>query len=226
MPVACNKSPIVYDVCPVPPWAAVTAALSVRMVAEAFGRVKVLVDVVGPVKAVNPLFVPPRDGAKIPVQPTVMDAAFRRAVVGLPPSVSVTFISSVLVNAPAEVKDGAALDPVALPKYVLAPALDSENESAGVVVGFATDVVKSGERLPLEKLDTVPPPDSPSHDFTAPRLVMNMVSFCSCFNFAPPQIVGCALAMPAIKSRAKSSVCFFIVFTCLSCPCQLLEKFD
>lgn len=109
---------------------------------------------------------------------------------------------------------------------MFAPALLSENESAGVVVGLATDVVNSGERLPLEKLDTVPPPDKPSHDFTAPKFEIKTVSFCSSFNFAPPQIVGCALAMPAIKSRAKSSVCFFIVFTCLSCPCQLLEKFE
>ena len=39
---------------PVPPCATVTGALLVRIVAEAFGRVKVLTDVVGPVNAVNP----------------------------------------------------------------------------------------------------------------------------------------------------------------------------
>lgn len=107
---------------------------------------------------------------------------------------------------------------------MFAPALESEKESAGVVVGFETDVVKSGLRFPLEKLDTVPPPDKPSHDFTAPRLLINTVSFCSNLSFAPPQIVGCALAMPAINSRAKSSVCFFIfVFIC-SVPVNYSKK--
>jgi hypothetical protein len=33
-----------------------------------------------------------------------------------------------------------------------------EKESAGVVVGVATDVVNSGERLPEEKEVTEPPP--------------------------------------------------------------------
>jgi len=36
-------------VCPVPPCAAVTAALSVNMVADALGRVNVFAEVVGPV---------------------------------------------------------------------------------------------------------------------------------------------------------------------------------
>jgi len=69
--------------------------------ADAFGRVNVLALVVGPVNWVNPLFVPPLDAAKIPVQPSVKLVAFKSAVVGLPPSVSVTLVSSTLVNAPA-----------------------------------------------------------------------------------------------------------------------------
>lgn len=91
------------DVRPVPPWAAVTAALSVNMVADAFGKVKVLVLEAGPVNAVNPLFVPPRDGARIPDQPTVILAEFKSEVVGEPPSVNVTLVSSVFVSAPAAV---------------------------------------------------------------------------------------------------------------------------
>jgi len=37
----------------------------------------------------------------------------------------------------------------------------SENESAGVVVGFATEVVNSGESAPALKLETPPPPPPP-----------------------------------------------------------------
>ena len=40
--------------------------------------------------------VPPRALLNIPVQPKVKDAAFTKAVSGLPPKVSVTFVSSVL----------------------------------------------------------------------------------------------------------------------------------
>ena len=64
---ACNKSPIAYVVCPVPPCAAVTAALSVRIVADALGSVKVFSDVVGPVNFVNPFPVPPNVEAIIAV---------------------------------------------------------------------------------------------------------------------------------------------------------------
>jgi hypothetical protein len=43
----------------------------------------------------------------------------------------------------------------------LAEKFESENESAGVVVGVATEVVNNGERFPAEKLLTVPPPEPP-----------------------------------------------------------------
>lgn len=102
---------------------------------------------------------------------------------------------------------------------MFAPAFEIEKESAGVVVGFATDVVNSGERLPLEKLDTVPPPDNPSHDFTAPKLEMNAVSPCSNFNLAPPQIVGCADKMPAKSRNANNKICFFIFLKVVKKPC-------
>ena len=58
-------------------------------------------------------------------------------------------------------KDGAPVL-AALPNKVYAPALLKENESAGVVVGFETVVVKSGERSPDENVVTVPTPDPPT----------------------------------------------------------------
>jgi hypothetical protein len=51
--------PLVPLPIPVPPCGTVTAALSVRIVAVAFGSVNVFVDVAGPEKAVNPFPVPP-----------------------------------------------------------------------------------------------------------------------------------------------------------------------
>jgi hypothetical protein len=48
-------------------------------------------------KEPNP--VPPRDGASCPVQPTAIDVAFKSAVNGVPPSKSVTLVSSVLLSA-------------------------------------------------------------------------------------------------------------------------------
>ncbi len=46
-----------------------------------------------------PVPVPPRDTASVPVQPSVNEVAASNAVVGDPPSVSVTFVSSVLLRA-------------------------------------------------------------------------------------------------------------------------------
>ena len=56
--------------------------------------------------------------------------------------------------------DGAADDPVALPKYVFAAAFVSANDNAGVVVVLASEVVKSGARSPALKFVTVPLPVS------------------------------------------------------------------
>lgn len=54
-----------------------------------------------PVNVPAPL--PPRATDRVPVQPAVMDAALTSAVVGLPPNVSVTLVSSVLVSAAPEI---------------------------------------------------------------------------------------------------------------------------
>jgi len=59
VPVAINEYAVVPVALPVPPCATVTAALSVRMVADASGNVKVFSAVVGPLNLVNPFPVPP-----------------------------------------------------------------------------------------------------------------------------------------------------------------------
>ena len=46
-----------------------------------------------------------------------------------------------------------------LPKAVLAAALEREKLKAGVEAAVATLVVNRGERVPAEKLVTVPPPN-------------------------------------------------------------------
>ena len=79
-----------------------------------------------------------------------------------------------------------------------------------MVVAVATEVVNNGDRFPLEKLDTVPPPERPSHDRTAPKLATKAVSVCSSLIFAPPQIVGCAAAPN--ESRAKKIIMMFFMF--------------
>lgn len=73
VPAAISPYAVVDVVLPVPPCATVTAAAEVNIVALLFGRVKVFVDVAGPVKAVNPLAVPPFAAGSIPVTPAVND---------------------------------------------------------------------------------------------------------------------------------------------------------
>src|SRR5271169_4472048 len=51
---------------------------------------------------------------------------------------------------------GAAVAFVVLARNVCAGACDSVKDSAGAVVGLATEVVNSGDRLPALKLETVP----------------------------------------------------------------------
>ena len=92
----------------------------------------------------------------------------------------------------------------------MAAAFDRLKESAGVVVAFATDVVNRGERLPELNEETVPPPDNPSHDFTAPRVAVKLVSPCSNFTFAPPHIAGCAYAPKAAQKRIEKIIAFFM----------------
>ena len=85
------------------------------------------------------------------------------------------------------------------------------------MVGFATEVVNNGERLPLLKEETVPPPPRLSHVFTLPRFDTKAVSPCSNLIFAPPQIVGCAAAPNEI--RAKKRIMMF--FMCVRCAYRL-----
>src|SRR5882724_10576082 len=128
--------------------------------------------------------VPPLPAASVPVQPSVNEVDRSREVVGLPPKVRVTLVSSVLVSDPAAVNDGAVPPPVALPKYVFAPAFDRTNPNAGVVVGVETVVVNNGERAPAEKLVTVPPPPPPP-----PPACKMMLSMYQPIAAPPPEIV-------------------------------------
>lgn len=58
----------------------------------------------------------------------------------------------------AATKDGAPEDEEVFPNSVLPPAFDREKLNAGVVVGVATLVVKSGDSVPAENDVTVPDP--------------------------------------------------------------------
>jgi hypothetical protein len=69
-----------------------------------------------PPKPVTP--VPPRVAASVPVQPRVILAARNSEVAGVPPSVRVTLVSSVLVRAAPVISDPAS---VALTKFVPSP---------------------------------------------------------------------------------------------------------
>jgi hypothetical protein len=65
-------------------------------------------------------------------------------------------VACTLVTTGADVNDGAAEPPVGLPNTVPDAAFESVNVSAGVVVDVATELVKSGDRLPAENAVTVP----------------------------------------------------------------------
>ena len=84
-------------VAPEPPCATVTAAALVRIVALEFGSVNVLSVVAGPVKSMNPLFVPPFAPGKMPVTPVVRGKPV--ALVSTPldgvPSAGVTSVGDV-----------------------------------------------------------------------------------------------------------------------------------
>ena len=77
--------------------------------------------------------VPPRDAARVPVQPTVIDAARLRAVAGVPPSVSVTFVSSVLVRAAPVIADPGMLVNVFDPPSMLLFVSVSDEEIVGTL---------------------------------------------------------------------------------------------
>jgi hypothetical protein len=67
--------------------------------------------------------------------------------------------------------EGAADDPVKLPKNVWAAALESVNVRAGVLVAVATDVVNSGLNVPAEKVVMVPEEAAVHVKFPEPSLV-------------------------------------------------------
>lgn len=138
-------------VAPVPPCATVTAALLVRMVADAFGSVNVLSVVAGPVKSIKALFVPPFAPGKIPVTPVVNGRPV--ALVSTPldgvPSAGVTSVGDVAnTTAPVPVSpvtaaakfavDGVARN-VATP--VPRPEIPVETGSPVALVSVAADGV-------------------------------------------------------------------------------------
>jgi hypothetical protein len=67
-------------------------------------------------------------------------------------------------------------------------------DSAGVVVGVATDVVNSGERLPEEKEDTVPEPPPPE---TVDQYVTPLTPF----------VVSTCPAVPGLGGRINDQFC-------------------
>jgi hypothetical protein len=57
--------------------------------------------------------------------------------------------------------EGAADDPVKFPKMLSAEKFERANESAGVVVAVATEVVNRGLNVPALKLVTLPAAEMP-----------------------------------------------------------------
>ena len=162
---------------PVPPCATVTSALSVKTVADAFGNVNVLNDVVGPVTAKNPLLVPPFAPGKIPVTPVVRGSPVTFVIVPLAgvPSMGVTSEGDVAnTTAPVPVSpvtaaaklavDGVArnvatpvpnpLTPVAMgrPVALVSVAADGVPRFGVTSVG---DVAKTNEPVPVSSVTAV-----------------------------------------------------------------------
>lgn len=160
-----------------PPCATVTSALSVKTVALAFGNVNVLNDVVGPVTAKNPLFVPPFAPGRIPVTPVVSGSPVTFVIVpevGVP-SMGVTSEGDVAkTTAPVPVSpvtaaakfavDGVArkvatpvpnpLTPVAIgrPVALVSVAADGVPRFGVTSVG---DVAKTKEPVPVSSVTAV-----------------------------------------------------------------------
>ena len=78
-------------------------------------------------------------------------------------------VKLVIANVGVALNVGEADPLVKFPNTLFAAALVRENVSAGVVVAVATEVVKSGERVPALKDVTVPepPPPPPKQDESA-----------------------------------------------------------
>ena len=67
-------------------------------------------------------------------------------------------LETIPVNDAGVLNDGGAGEPEGLPNSVPAGALSAVKENAGVVVGFVTVTLNSGEKFPELTLVTVPPP--------------------------------------------------------------------
>lgn len=93
---------------------------------------------------------------------------------------------------------------------MFAAALDSENDSAGVVVAFATDVVNSGLRLPAEKDVTVPP--VPITDARLATVAFHELFPSSNWRVELVVIEGCAIATAPAKTNRIAASKFFIVY--------------
>ena len=103
--------------------------------------------------------VPPLPIAKVPDTSAVKLTALHDGLPAAFPCNSVVVVPWLAKSADARVgllNEGAAEDPVKLPKNVWAAALERVNVKAGVVVAVATDVVNSGLNVPAENVVTVP----------------------------------------------------------------------
>lgn len=140
----------------------------------------------------DPSPVPPLETASVPAHPKVSEADCSKAFEGSPPKVSVTLVSSVLLNTPAAVNDGAVDPAVLLPKYVFAPAFESANVSAGVVVAVPTLLVNSGERLPALKDVTVP---AARYVFISKAVAIHVFVRSKTVIFVVSAITSCAIAL-------------------------------
>lgn len=103
--------------------------------------------------------VPPLAIGKVPDTSAVKLTADHEGLPDAFPCKSVVVVPWLAKSAEARaglLNEGAAVDPVKLPKNVWAPAVERVNDNAGVVEAVATDVVNSGLNVPAEKVVTVP----------------------------------------------------------------------
>jgi hypothetical protein len=97
------------------------------------------------------------------------------------------------LNTGAALNVGATVEPVKLPKTVLAAAVERENVKAGVVVAVATEVVNRGDRASALKLVTVPlPPLGVKHPVALPLARIPIAAT------PAPQLVGVAVRAAAV----------------------------
>jgi hypothetical protein len=82
----------------------------------------------------------------------------------LPEGVNVMFAPAASVH-----HDGAPVDPLKLANIVSLAVVDSVYDTFGVLVGFVTPDVKSGDKLPTVKLVSVPSPGVPAELKKYPR---------------------------------------------------------